>query len=135
MSYSLDTPLADRIVSALAYMTMGWIGVFYLIFLYIKKKPSSRFIRFNTIQSIFLTLLIVVVSMACKIILGFLAIIPIIKILVAHIEFIFNQPIIFDYSLIQLCIVIMMMYTVSFSLMGKYPKIYKISDILEKSAG
>ena len=132
MKYSIST--SERLVSALAYITLGWAGIIYMIYLYFQKKNSTRYVRFNTIQAIFLTLLIVVLSIFCKLILGFLAIIPIIQIIVAHVEFIFNRPILFDYSFIQLCIVTLMGYTVIMSLMGRYPRIYKISEILEKSA-
>ncbi len=132
MKYSVST--SDKFVSALTYITLGWAGIIYLIYLYFRKKSSTRFVRFNTIQAIFLTLLVVVLSMFFRLILGLLAMVPIIQILVAHIEFIFNRPILFDYSFIQLCITVLMAYTVIMSLMGKYPKIYKISEILEKSA-
>ena len=124
----------DRIFSAISYLTAGWGGVIILFLLYLRKKHVSHFLRFNALQSIFLALLFFILSMGVGLIANILKYIPIINYIVNSILFFFNRPILFQWSFIQLFMLGLTVYMVVFSLLGKYPRIYKLSKIIDYNA-
>lgn len=124
----------DRIFSAISYLTAGWGGVIILFLLYLRKKHVSHFLRFNALQSIFLALLFFILSMGVGLIANILKYIPIINYIVNSILFFFNRPILYQWSFIQLFMLGLTVYMVVFSLLGKYPRIYKLSKIIDYNA-
>ncbi len=126
--------ILDRLGSAISYLTAGWGGVVILLILYVRKKHASHFIRFNALQSIFIALLFFVLSMGIGLIAEFLKYIPFINYLTAQILFLFNRPILFHWSLVQIFILGLTIYMTLFSLLGKYPRIYKLSKIIDYNA-
>lgn len=134
MKDKTSVPMLDRLGSAISYLTAGWGGVIILFILYVRKKHASHFIRFNAMQSIFIALLFFVLSMGINLLAGFLKYIPLINYLVAQILFIFNRPIFFHWSFIQIFILGLTLYMTVFSLLGRYPRIYKLSKIVDYNA-
>ena len=125
----METPdLKDRVISAFSYLTAGWVGLIYFVILYFLKKNTSRFLRYNVFQSIFLALLLFLVSVACKFIFSIILIIPIINMLLSSILLLLNKPFIFNYSLIQFAVCVFFLYLAGMSFVGRYPKVYWISD-------
>ncbi len=124
----------DRLVSCISYLTAGWGGLIYCVILYFRKRKPSHFLRFNVFQSIFVSLLFFVLSMGLGLILEFLSYIPFINALVAQISYIFNKPLFFEYSFVQLLVLGLFVYMALFSLFGKYPRVYWISKIIDNAA-
>lgn len=124
--------LADRIMSALSYLSAGWLGLIYCIVLYFAKRPISNFIRFNLTQSIFFALLYFILSVALNFVFGILSHIPLIQVLVAWIQLLFFRPVLWHFSLLQLFINGLILYFVLFSLLGKKPYIRGISHLLDR---
>ena len=52
----------EKIVSVLSYYTCGFVGLLYLIIAIIQKKVLRQFLKYHVFMSIFLSLLIFVVS-------------------------------------------------------------------------
>lgn len=117
----------DRIISFLSYITAGWGGMIVLVVMYFRKKTPSHFLRYNAMQSIFISLLYFIIAMGLGLILKFLSYIPFINYLVAQIAFFFNRPLLLDYSLIQLFTTCLIAYLAISSLLGIYPRVYWIS--------
>lgn len=128
----MSLKITERLISALSYVTAGWAGVIYYVILYFTKKRPSVFLRFNVLQAIFLALLYFVLAMSLKLITSLLLHIPFIRFVIAQIQYIFYKPFIFGYSLLQTLISGLIIYLVIFSLMGRYPRIYKISKIIDQ---
>lgn len=124
----------DRIISFLSYITAGWGGMIILVVMYFRKKTPSHFLRYNAMQSIFISLLYFIIAMGLGLILKFLSYIPFINYLVAQIAFFFNRPLLLDYSLIQLFTTCLIAYLAIFSLLGIYPRVYWISkNIIDRN--
>lgn len=124
----------DRIISFLSYITAGWGGMIVLVVMYFRKKTPSHFLRYNAIQSIFISLLYFIIAMGLGLILKFLSYIPFINYLVAQIAFFFNRPLLLDYSLIQLFTTCLIAYLAISSLLGIYPRVYWISkNIIDRN--
>ncbi len=134
MSSSYSIRLSDKIISCLTYLTTGWAGVIYFVYLYLRKKVPSRFLRYNVFQAIFISLLFFLVSEVVEIMCNFLSVIPIIKVIVLFFVFIFNRPVLFQYSLIQVFIIGLFLYMALWSLMGRYPKVVWVSKIIQNAA-
>lgn len=124
----------DRIISFLSYITAGWGGMIVLAVMYFRKKTPSHFLRYNAMQSIFISLLYFIIAMGLGLILKFLSYIPFINYLVAQIAFFFNRPLLLDYSLIQLFTTCLIAYLAISSLLGIYPRVYWISkNIIDRN--
>lgn len=124
----------DRIISFLSYITAGWGGMIVLVVMYFRKKTPSHFLRYNAMQSIFISLLYFIIAMGSGLILKFLSYIPFINYLVAQIAFFFNRPLLLDYSLIQLFTTCLIAYLAISSLLGIYPRVYWISkNIIDRN--
>ena len=126
--------ISDRIISFLSYITAGWGGMIVLVVMYFRKKTPSHFLRYNAMQSIFISLLYFIIAMGLGLILKFLSYIPFINYLVAQIAFFFNRPLLLDYSLIQLFTTCLIAYLAISSLLGIYPRVYWISkNIIDRN--
>lgn len=125
--------IVDRLVAFLSYITAGWFGMIYCIVLFVAKKMPSCFIRYNVFQSIFISLLYFVLSFGFGLILKFLSYIPFLNYLVATITFQFNRPVLFDYSLIQVFMIGLTIYMAMISLLGRRPRVFWVSRIIDNS--
>lgn len=126
--------ILDRIISFLSYITAGWGGMIVLVVMYFRKKTPSHFLRYNAMQSIFISLLYFIIAMGLGLILKFLSYIPFMNYLVAQIAFFFNRPLLLDYSLIQLFTTCLIAYLAISSLLGIYPRVYWISkNIIDRN--
>lgn len=134
MSGKISVGLFDRLISSLSYLTVGWAGLIYCVILYFRKKSPSAFVRFNVFQSIFISLLYFVLAMALGLICDLLVHVPVINIIISYISYIFNSPLIFEYSILQAVVTLLILYLSIFSLLGRRPRIYWISRIIDGAA-
>ena len=127
--------MIERIVVALSYLTMGFIGFIWLILGLITRSQLRPFTQYHVWQSIFISILYFLLSMLCGFVMDILKIIPFINKLVAQIYFWLNAPIIGHYSLIQFVIYVLIIYLAVTSFMGKYSRVPWISDIIDQNVG
>ena len=133
MSNKYDVSVFERIVAGLSYLTVGFFGLIFYIVAVLMKKHLSYFLRYNILQSIFLSFLYFTCSLIIGFICNILLAIPIINALTSWVILLFNRPIIGSYSIIQFCVTAIVIYLVIFALRGKYPRIYWVSNIVEHS--
>lgn len=133
--YKSKTPVSigDRIISVISYVTAGWVGLIYMVILYFMKKPSSLFLRYNVFQSIFISFFYFLLCMIFGFISNILLQIPLINALVSWFILLFNRPVIFEYSAIQSFVMGLFIYMSVMALMGKFPRVYWVSRIIDKS--
>ena len=123
---------AERVVSAISYLTMGWGGLLYLIIMALKKREATRYIKFNSFQSIFLSFVYFILAMLFGLIFKILSLIPYLNYLVAKISQMIHTNFILGYSIIQIIVFSVIIYTIVFSVLGKYPRIYWISKLIDR---
>ena len=123
----------DRVASVLSYLTAGWGGIVIWVLMYLRKKTPSGFLSFNILQSIFISFLFFIISMGFELVANVLKFIPLINYLVAQISFVLNRPIFFGWSFLQSVMVGLLIYQVVFSLLGKYPRIYWLSSVVDRN--
>ena len=124
----------DRIAAVLSYLSAGWVGMIICVIMYFRKKNITHFLRFNIFQSIFISLLYFVLAFGLDLICKFLSYIPFINYLVAQISFMLNRPVLFNFSVIQTFVTGLVFYMMIFSALGKYPRVYWVSKIIDHAA-
>lgn len=133
--YKSKTPVSigDRIISVISYVTAGWVGLIYMVILYFMNKSASLFLRYNIFQSIFISFFYFLLCMIFGFISNILLQIPLINALVSWFILLFNRPVIFEYSAIQSFVMGLFIYMSVMALMGKFPRVYWVSRIIDKS--
>lgn len=133
--YKSQTPVSigDRIISVISYVTAGWVGLIYMVILYFVRKPASLFLRYNIFQSIFISFFYFLLCMIFGFISNILLHIPLINALVSWFILLFNRPVIFEYSAIQAFVMGLFIYLSVVALLGKMPRVYWVSKIIDKS--
>ncbi len=124
----------DRLVSCLSYLTAGWAGLIYCVVLFFRKKTLSRFLRYNIFQSIFFSLFYFVLCAVLGFVCDLLLHVPLLNYLISQLYLIFNKPVFFAYSIIQVFVMGLFVYMAVFSLLGKYPRVYWVSSRIIDSA-
>ena len=129
-----DSPyFIERIIAALTYLTMGMVGFIWLIIGLFTKARLKPFLQYHIFQSIFISLGFAVLSIFIGWLSNFLSFIPVINQVVAQITFWLNMPLLFDYSLIQVIIYLLLIYLALTSFAGKYSYIPWVSDIIDQN--
>ncbi len=129
-----DTPyMIERIIAALTYLTMGMVGFIWLIIGLFTKARLKPFLQYHIFQSIFISLAFAVLSILISWLSNILSFIPIINRIVAQITFLLNMPLIFDYSLLQAVIYMLLIYLAVTAFIGKFSYIPWVSDIIDQN--
>ena len=123
----------DKVASGLTYLTAGWFGLIYCIILTLQKKKISNFLRYNIYQAIFIVLLFFLCCAIFGLVFNILSHIPFIQVIISWLQLILLKPILFDRSIFQLLIGAIMLYSTILSFLGKEPRIYWISNIIDKN--
>lgn len=133
-SYRLnpDKPyFMEKLVSALSYLTMGFVGFIYLVIVILTKKNLKPFLKYHIFQSIFISigyyLLTIFIGLVCNILLF----IPLINKITTMILYYTTINIIFGCSIIGLFVYAVLFYLIITSFQGKYSYIPWVSDIIK----
>ena len=119
----------EKIVSVLSYYTCGFVGLLYLIIAIIQKKIYN-----HVFMSIFLSLLIFVVSKVLIFVINILGYIPFVKAVVFSITVMATSELIsflgLHFSIITLLITALYTYLAVGAILGKYSYIPWVSQII-----
>ena len=127
--------MIEKIVSALSYITMGFVGFIYMLLGLFTRAQLRPFTQYHIFQSIFISIAFFLLNYICGFILSILSYVPFINKLVAQITFLLNMPILFAYSIIQIIVYGIILYLAITSFMGIYSRIPFISDIIDQNTG
>lgn len=124
----------EKIVSVLSYYTCGFVGLLYLIIAIIQKKGLRPFLKYHVFMSIFLSLLIFVVSKVLIFVINILGYIPFVKAVVFSITVMATSELIsflgLHFSIITLLITALYTYLAVGAILGKYSYIPWVSQII-----
>ncbi len=123
----------ERIVSGLTYPTLGLVGVVWLIIGALAGSYPKRFTMYHIFQSVFLSLLYIIVNWVFWQAVNVLSLIPVLNRIVRQIVLLFNMPLVFGYSVVQCFLYGLIIYLTVFALMGLYSYIPWISDIIKSN--
>ena len=123
----------ERIISALTYLSAGFIGAIWLSIAAIMGKNVTLFLRYHIFQSIFLSLAYFVITT----LLGYLYVIIVHIPLVNLIPLYLNTPIsmFMGYSVLQVFTTGVILYLAITSFMGMFSYFPWVSDIINQNLG
>lgn len=126
--YNKPYPI-ERILSAASYMTAGGVGFVWLVIAALSRKTVTKFLMYHILQSIFLSILFVMLSFLGEILYK----IPLINV----IPYLLSMPIslFLGLSLIQLFTTIIILYLAITSGMGYYSYLPWVSSIIKGNMG
>lgn len=127
--------MIERIVVALSYLTMGLIGFIWMILGAFTKSQISSFTKYHIFQAIFISIALFLINYLLGMICDVLSIIPFLKVLIQQIYYIFNVPIILNYSVIQVLMYLFLAYLMITSALGIYTYVPFISDVIADNVG
>ena len=133
-SYRLnpDKPyFMERLVSALSYLTMGFVGFIYLVIVILTKKNLKPFLKYHIFQSIFISIGYYLLTIFIGLVGNILLFIPLINKITTMILYYTTINIIFGCSIIGLFVYAVLFYLVITSFQGKYSYIPWVSDIIK----
>lgn len=130
--YSRNEPLLiERLIGALSYITSGAIGFLWLLIAVFTKNNLRPFLKYHIFQSIFISIGLFILAFLIGALCNILSFIPGLNLIVMHISYLLNTPLITHYSLIDLIIGSLIVYLAITSLLGQYGYLPWISDIIK----
>ena len=123
--------LIERIVSALSYMTSGFIGFIWLLLGIFTKSDLRPFLEYHIFQSIFLAIAYFLLWQLLGMLGTIINFIPFVRNVISMVIFPLMIPLVFGFSIVQILIYTVIFYLVVTSLMGRYSYIPWISDIIK----
>lgn len=124
----------EKIVAVLSYYTFGFAGVIYLIIALIQKQGLRSFLRYHVFMSIFISILIYIVSIALIFVIDILGYIPFIRAVVFSITVMCQSVLFsigsFQFSFTTLLITGLLTYLAGGAVMGKYTYLPWVSEVI-----
>ena len=123
--------LIERLVSALSYLTAGFVGFIWLLLGIFTKSSLRPFLKYHIFQSIFLSIAYFLTTQILGMLGSIINLIPFVRNVFSMILFPLFIPVLFGFSVIQILIYTVLFYLVFTSLMGRYSYLPWISDIIK----
>jgi len=123
--------LMERLIAAMSYLTMGFVGFLWFLLAIFTKNNIRPFLKYHIFQSLFISIAYFLFSQFLGLIMNLLSIIPIVNQLVMRFTFYLNAPVLLSFSLIQIAIYFVLFYLVLTSLQGQFSYLPWVSDIIK----
>lgn len=123
--------MVERVIAALSYFTLGFVGFVWLLVGIFTKSNLKPFLKYHIFQSIFLSIAYFLLSALLGLVMNILSIIPYINQLVLQFTFYLNAPLLLGFSLIQVVVYVIIFYLMITCLQGQYSYLPWISDIIK----
>ncbi len=123
--------LMEKIVAALSYFTLGFVGFLWLLMGIFTKSNLKPFLKYHIFQSIFLSIAYFLLSALLGLVMNILSLIPFVNQLVLQFTFYLNAPILLGFSLIQVVIYSIIFYLMITCLQGQFSYLPWISEIIK----
>lgn len=128
--------LIDKLISIFTYYTFGGVGVIWFITCTVTKTHLPKFTKYHILQSIFLSIILYLLTLLIEIGVSFTISLPIIgDVIKKIIIFTAQTPIYLGFSLINYAIFITITYLAIFALFGKYSYFPYISEMVKTNLG
>ena len=121
----LKVNLLEKIISILSYMTMGIVGLIWIIIAYANKKSLKYFLMYNISQSMVIAILLAILKLVLDIVLSILAVIPFLSYITAIFNYIISIKIIriyglgLSFTLFELLVFILLSYIIAGIFIGR----------------
>lgn len=121
----------EKLVSALSYITSGFVGFIWLLLGIFTKSKVRPFMKYHIFQSIFLAIAYFLLCQLLGMLASIISYIPFVNNAVLMVAYMLNAPILLGISIIQILIYTLLIYLVVTSMQGRYSYLPWISDIIK----
>ena len=121
----------EKLVSALSYITSGFVGFIWLLLGIFTKSRVRPFMKYHIFQSIFLAIAYFLLCQILGMLAAIISYIPFVNNAILMVAYLLNAPILFGIYIIQNLIYTLMVYLVVTSMQGRYSYLPWISDIIK----
>lgn len=134
----LKVNLLEKIISILSYMTMGIVGLIWIIIAYANKKSLKYFLMYNISQSMVIAILLAILKLVLDIVLSILAVIPFLSYIAAIFNYIISIKIIriyglgLSFTLFELLVFILLSYIIAGIFIGRIFYIPMLTSLMQK---
>ena len=127
----------EKILSILSYLTMGIVGLIWIIFANLSKNRVKYFLFYNIIQSIVISVLLAVFNLTVDIILSLLAKIPYLDWIAAILNIILTFEIVkifnMSFTIIGFIVMLLIVYIIIGVILGRIFYIPYLTNIIQKA--
>ena len=135
-SYNKVLPI-EKIISILSYLSMGIIGVIWLIIAYFLKKNLKYFLMYNIAQSMLISILCAIFFCLINLILNIVALVPFLAFISAIINLFMSVKVLFilgmSFSVFQIFLTVLLIYIIVGILLGRIFYVPLLSNIMNKA--
>lgn len=126
--------ILDRLIAVFTYFSFGMVGLIWILICFFRKKELKPFTSYHIYQSIFLGVVLYVISILCDIAFGLMSNLPFVGGFIKSVVVFFaGNPIYFGYSIVHLCVFVIICWLSLGALMGKYSYFPIISDVIKSN--
>ena len=128
----------EKIISILSYLTMGIIGLVWILIAHFSKKKLRYFLMYNIVQSMLISIFLAIFKLILNILFSILSLIPFINIITAKLNYIMSVRILIfpifnlSFNIIEIIIHLILIYIIIGTLMGKIFFIPYLTNMLRK---
>ncbi len=128
----------EKIISILSYITMGIIGLVWLLIAHFSKKKLRYFLMFNIVQSMIIAIFLAILKLTLNIIFSILSIVPFINILAAKLNYIISVKILIfpilnlSFNVIEIILYILLIYIIMGVLTSRIFYIPYLTSLISK---
>ncbi|MBQ4122615.1 hypothetical protein IJD44_02680 [bacterium] len=129
----------EKIISILSYLTMGIVGLFFIIIAFLKKQKVKFFLMYNIAQSMVISIFLALIKLGLGIILEIIAKIPYVDYIAAIIYYILNFKVLriyllnITFTIPELLVTLLIGYIVTGIILGRIFYIPFLSDVMSKT--
>jgi len=125
--------LIEKIIAALSYITMGFVGFLWLLVGIFTKSKLRPYLQYHIFQSIFISIAYFLLCQFLGLIMNILSLIPFVNQIIMQFTLYLNMSLLFGFSTIQLTLYAILLYLVVTSFQGQFSYLPWISDIIKSN--
>ncbi len=128
----------EKIISVISYLTMGIIGLIWLIIARFMNRKTKHFLLYNITQSMVIAIILAIFKFCTDIIFLIISKIPFLDFIVAILNFVISIKIIrfqtlgFSFTLVELFIIILLLYICIGVILGRVFYVPFLTDFMQK---
>lgn len=129
----------EKIISILSYITMGIVGLIWVIIAYVNKKSLRYFLMYNVSQSMVIAIVLAIVKLLLDLIIPVLWIIPVISYIASLLNFLVSVKVIrlyflgVSFTIFELFIFLLLSYIISGVIVGRNFYVPGLTKLMQRA--
>ncbi len=129
----------EKIISILSYLTMGIVGLIWIIIAYACKKNLKYFLMYNVAQSMVISIILALIKLVLDILIPFLWLLPIINYIANFLNFLISVKIIrlyfpgISFTAFEFIVFVLLIYLIIGVLLGRIFYVPGLTKLMKKA--